>query len=228
MSLLERSIALSMETAPSDEEAKGARSVNALKERVQERISADRMALLMRESPGRARAEVRSACRAVFSEGWGAGLTAADLADLVERLLDAIFGLGPLEAPLEDETVTVTETELVPVATAVPAETVPNAEPAPVAPVIVPPTEDDNSFVNYRETAANYREFGERTPRDQRIVTAGAGSNMSAAIPPTIEEEVMDYEANGGYYPADRKSDEVTPWIEAFVNARKWIEATKK
>lgn len=26
------------------------------------------------------------------------------------------------------------------------------------------------------------------------------------------------------YYPADRKNDEVTPWIKAFVNARKWIE----
>lgn len=29
-----------------------------------------------------------------------------------------------------------------------------------------------------------------------------------------------------GYYPEDRKNrDEVTPWIEAFVNARKWIES---
>jgi phosphoribosylformylglycinamidine synthase len=27
-----------------------------------------------------------------------------------------------------------------------------------------------------------------------------------------------------GYYPVNRKADEVTPWIEAFVNARKWIE----
>lgn len=26
------------------------------------------------------------------------------------------------------------------------------------------------------------------------------------------------------YYPRERKADEVTPWIEAFVNARKWIE----
>ena len=26
------------------------------------------------------------------------------------------------------------------------------------------------------------------------------------------------------WYPADRRNDEVTPWIEAFVNARKWIE----
>jgi phosphoribosylformylglycinamidine synthase len=27
-----------------------------------------------------------------------------------------------------------------------------------------------------------------------------------------------------GYYPAERKNDEVTPWIQAFVNAREWIE----
>ncbi|MCD8177454.1 MAG: phosphoribosylformylglycinamidine synthase [Tannerellaceae bacterium] len=30
-----------------------------------------------------------------------------------------------------------------------------------------------------------------------------------------------------GYYPEDRKKDEVTPWIEAFVNARKWVEMQK-
>ena len=31
-----------------------------------------------------------------------------------------------------------------------------------------------------------------------------------------------------GYYPSDRQADEVTPWIEGFVNARKWIEAHKQ
>ncbi len=53
----------------------------------------------------------------------------------------------------------------------------------------------DEGFINYRETAADYREFGERSPIDQNIVTSGGASNMSAAIPPTIEEEVTDYEA---------------------------------
>jgi len=28
-----------------------------------------------------------------------------------------------------------------------------------------------------------------------------------------------------GYYPADRKNDDVTPWMKAFVNARKWVES---
>ena len=31
-----------------------------------------------------------------------------------------------------------------------------------------------------------------------------------------------------GYYPHDHKQDEVTPWIEIFVNARKWVEANRK
>lgn len=71
---------------------------------------------------------------------------------------------------------------------------------APVTPVFVPPAPsqlpaNDNEFINYTETSANYREFGERVQSDQRIVTSGGGSNMSAAIPPTIEEEVTDYEA---------------------------------
>ena len=28
-----------------------------------------------------------------------------------------------------------------------------------------------------------------------------------------------------GYYPPDRRNDDVTPWIKAFVNAREWIES---
>lgn len=96
-----------------------------------------------------------------------------------------IFGAGNTyaeDAPAAE--VTVTEQAVVPAAV-----------PAPVEPVIVPPAaENGNDFVNYRQTAADYREFGERTPRDQDIVTSGAGSNMSASIPPTIDEEVMDYE----------------------------------
>ncbi|MDR0429709.1 MAG: phosphoribosylformylglycinamidine synthase [Tannerellaceae bacterium] len=31
-----------------------------------------------------------------------------------------------------------------------------------------------------------------------------------------------------GHYPEKRKDDEITPWIEAFANARKWIEENKK
>lgn len=39
---------------------------------------------------------------------------------------------------------------------------------------------------------------------------------------PHIERSIFQW--NWAYYPTDRQ-DEVTPWLEAFVNARKWCEA---
>ena len=46
------------------------------------------------------------------------------------------------------------------------------------------------------------------------------------AMMPHPERAIFPWQC--GYYPNDRKeNDEVTPWMEAFVNARKWIEATK-
>ncbi|MDD2436372.1 MAG: phosphoribosylformylglycinamidine synthase [Massilibacteroides sp.] len=42
------------------------------------------------------------------------------------------------------------------------------------------------------------------------------------AMMPHPERSVFPWQC--GYYPADRKSDQVTPWIEAYINARKWIE----
>lgn len=54
---------------------------------------------------------------------------------------------------------------------------------------------NDNSNVNYTQTAAEFRQYGERSPRDHRITQAAAGNNISAAIPPSIDDEVSDYEA---------------------------------
>ena len=53
----------------------------------------------------------------------------------------------------------------------------------------------DESAVNYTRTAADFREYGERSPRDHRITQAGAGNNVSASIRPSIDNEVVEYEA---------------------------------
>lgn len=45
------------------------------------------------------------------------------------------------------------------------------------------------------------------------------------AMMPHLERTIFPWQC--GFYPEARKSDEVTPWIEAFVNARKWIENKK-
>ena len=43
---------------------------------------------------------------------------------------------------------------------------------------------------------------------------------------PHFERSIFPW--NWAYYPADRKDDKVSPWIEAFVNARKWITGYNK
>ena len=46
------------------------------------------------------------------------------------------------------------------------------------------------------------------------------------AMMPHLERAIFPWQ--WAYYPEDRKAvDEVTPWLEAFVNARKWIENKK-
>jgi phosphoribosylformylglycinamidine synthase len=43
---------------------------------------------------------------------------------------------------------------------------------------------------------------------------------------PHLERAIFPWQS--AWYPADHLNDEVTPWIEAFVNARKWIENKEK
>ena len=42
------------------------------------------------------------------------------------------------------------------------------------------------------------------------------------AMMPHLERAIFPWQ--NAWYPADHRNDDVTPWIEAFVNARKWID----
>lgn len=42
------------------------------------------------------------------------------------------------------------------------------------------------------------------------------------AIMPHIERSLFPW--NWGYYPTNRKKDQISPWIEAFSNAREWVK----
>jgi phosphoribosylformylglycinamidine synthase len=42
------------------------------------------------------------------------------------------------------------------------------------------------------------------------------------AMMPHLERAFLPYQC--GFYPEERKRDDVTPWMEAFVNAREWIQ----
>lgn len=49
-----------------------------------------------------------------------------------------------------------------------------------------------------------------------------SGDGRHLAMMPHLERSFFPWQC--GFYPAERKQDEVTPWIKAFVNARLWIE----
>ena len=66
-------------------------------------------------------------------------------------------------------------------------------------------------------------------PNGSPFAIAGIASNdgRHLAMMPHLERAIFPWQ--WGYYPNNRKNeDQVTPWIEAFVNARKWVEQHKK
>ena len=57
---------------------------------------------------------------------------------------------------------------------------------------------------------------------DFNVAALTSADGRHLAIMPHLERAIFPWQC--GYYPADRLADEVTPWIDAFINARKWIE----
>ena len=57
---------------------------------------------------------------------------------------------------------------------------------------------------------------------DYNVAGICSADGRHLAMMPHLERAIFPWQQ--AYYPADRRGNEVTPWIEAFVNARKWIE----
>ena len=64
-------------------------------------------------------------------------------------------------------------------------------------------------------------------PNGSELNAAGICSidGRHLAIMPHLERAIFPWQ--WAHYSNDRKNDAVTPWIEAFVNARKWVEDQK-
>lgn len=83
-------------------------------------------------------------------------------------------------------------------------------------------------FVNYTGTAADFRKYGERTPRDRMISQSGAGNNLSASIPPSVEDEVIEYEEQVSVTeeePVEEKAAE-TPAVEEVTEDISVVDET--
>lgn len=57
---------------------------------------------------------------------------------------------------------------------------------------------------------------------DHDVAGICSADGRHLAMMPHPERAVLPWQ--NAYYPAGRNKDEVTPWMEAFVNARKWVE----
>jgi phosphoribosylformylglycinamidine synthase len=65
-------------------------------------------------------------------------------------------------------------------------------------------------------------------PNGSDLDVAGLSSydGRHLVMMPHLERAYFPWQC--GYYPSDRKNDEVTPWIKAFFNAREWIKERKR
>ena len=84
------------------------------------------------------------------------------------------------------------------------------------------PEDDYNVVLKY-----SYDSYpGNPNGSDYSVAGICSANGRHLAMMPHLERAFYPWQC--AYYPADRRADEVTPWIEAFVNARRWVEAHKK
>lgn len=84
------------------------------------------------------------------------------------------------------------------------------------------PEDDYNVVLKY-----SYDSYpGNPNGSDYSVAGICSADGRHLAMMPHLERTFYPWQC--AYYPADRRAEEVTPWIEAFVNARRWVEAHKK
>ncbi len=82
--------------------------------------------------------------------------------------------------------------------------------------------ENYNIVANY-----NYSGYpGNPNGSDYDVAALCSLDGRHLAIMPHPERTIFPWQC--GFYPANRRNDEMTPWLEAFVNARLWVERMMK
>ncbi|WP_333819312.1 phosphoribosylformylglycinamidine synthase [Ohtaekwangia sp.] len=68
----------------------------------------------------------------------------------------------------------------------------------------------------------SYPEYpGNPNDSDYSVAALCSKDGRHLAIMPHIERSLFPW--NWAYYPSERKNDQISPWIEAFTNAREWV-----
>jgi len=88
----------------------------------------------------------------------------------------------------------------------------------------MPLSEMPLSEENYRIAAKySYKQYpGNPNGSDYNAAAICSEDGRHLAIMPHLERSIFPW--NWANYPTERQQDEITPWVEALVNARKWVE----
>lgn len=82
------------------------------------------------------------------------------------------------------------------------------------------PYEESRYHIPVRFSYSGYPANPNGSMYDAACIASPNGRHL--AMMPHVEDSILPWQ--WAYYPRNRKGDEITPWIEAFVNARKWIQ----
>ena len=82
------------------------------------------------------------------------------------------------------------------------------------------PEEEDKYHIAAKYSHPTYPANPNGSDHDAAALCSANGRHL--AMMPHMERAYLPWQC--AYYPAGRLDDEATPWLEAFVNARKWIE----
>jgi phosphoribosylformylglycinamidine synthase len=85
------------------------------------------------------------------------------------------------------------------------------------------PENEDQYLIPMKYSFNNYP--GNPNGSDYNTAAICSSDGRHLAMMPHLERAIYPWQ--WGFYPADRRNDQVTPWVEAFVNARKWVEDFK-
>jgi phosphoribosylformylglycinamidine synthase len=85
------------------------------------------------------------------------------------------------------------------------------------------PEAEENYHIAARYRRSSYPANPNGSDYDVAALCSSDGRHL--AMMPHLERAYQPWQC--AYYPEGRRLDEATPWLEAFVNARRWIESSQ-
>ncbi len=86
------------------------------------------------------------------------------------------------------------------------------------------PKSEDQYHIAAKYSRSTYPANPNGSDYDVAAICSADGRHL--AMMPHLERAYLPWQ--WAMFPENRRHEEVTPWLEAFVNARKWIEATRE